>query len=387
MKTPTLLLLSITLIMKTPLITTGQQIDKSTEYKLDNETLHKIEKVVKDSRIPMFQAAYFNGKETQLLEFINESYIAPASKFIAPVSKLEAVFQAASLSKPLFAYIVMKMAGEGLIDLDKPIVDYIGQDRFLSNQIEWAKALTARVILSHKSGLPNWAVSPSSNEWPTSSLVFKFKPDSTFGYSGEGYTLLQKAIEKIKGQSLQQIATKEVFIPLRMNSSSYEWGREDIPSLNYDLIAADGYNSEGQNRGKGRHPRANSAYTLRTTATDYSLFLEALVNGVGLEPQYHKAMFDPVVQAIRYSDRDRICDNSIFWSLGLGIEKNSELGNIFFHWGDNGNFKALFLIVPKQGTHLVYLTNSAHGHSMINIITLLFFKNQLPLALSSWIND
>lgn len=380
MKTIKLFFLSITLIMSTTIIVTGQQIDKTIYYKLDNSNCLKIEEIVKNAKTPLFQAAFFNGIETQYLEFANESYRAPAPKF-------ETVFQAASLSKPLFAYIVTKMATERLIDLDKPILDYIEEDRFSSKEIEWAKVLTARVILAHKSGLPNWAVSPSSEQWPNSPLSFKFKPDSAFSYSGEGFALLQKAIEKIKGQSLQQIATKEVFIPLNMNSSSYEWGREDIPSLNYNIIAADGFNSKGENRGKGRHPRASCAYTLRTTAADYSLFLEALIAGIGLEPQYHKEIFSPIIKAVRYSDRERICDNSIFWGLGLGVEKNSELGNIYFHWGDNGNFKALFLIVPEQGTHLVYLTNSARGHSMIDEITPLFFGNQQPLALSSWIND
>lgn len=366
-------LFTLSLIMATPLITNAQQIE--------NETRHKIEKAVaKDAKIPMFQAALFNGNKTELFEFTNENYISPAKEF-------NTVFQAASLSKPLFAYIVMKMAGNNEINLDKPILDYLKEPRFLTEQMEWARMLTPRVILSHKSGLPNWAASPSSDEWPNSSLSFKFVPDSAFSYSGEAFTLLQKAVESIKGESLQNIAIKEVFTPLGMNSSSYEWGREDIPALNYDLIAADGFNSKGENRGKGRHPRANCAYTLRTTAADYSLFLAAMVKGVGLKPQYHKEMFTPQIKAVRYSDRDRICDNSIFWGLGIGIEKNSELGDIYFHWGDNGNFKALFIIVPSQGTHLVYLTNSAHGHSIIDNLTPLFFGNKEPLAISSWVND
>jgi len=366
--------------MTTSLTTTGQQIDNTIEYKLDNETLHKIERVVKEAKLPMFQAAYFDGKETQFLEFIDEGYRAPAPKF-------ETVFQAASLSKPLFAYIVMKMAGEGEIDLDKSILEYIEEDRFSPEQMEWAKMLTARVILTHKTGLPNWAVSPSSEQWPSSALMFKFKPDSIFSYSGEGFTLLQKAVEKIKSQSLQQIATQEVFIPLGMNSSSYEWTREDIPSLDYNLKAAEGFNKEGENRGKGRHPRASSAYTLRTTAADYSQFLRALIAGTGLNTQYYKEIFSPTVNAVRYSDRNRPCDSSIFWGLGLGVEKNRGLGNIYFHWGDNGSFKALFIIIPKQETHLIYLTNSAHGHSIIDKITPLFFGNNEPLALSAWIND
>lgn len=388
MKIIKLCILTGTLIMTIPFFISEQQINATTNYKSDNEVRHKLDnearnklaRVVKEAKIPMFQAAFSNKSKAEFFEFTNEGYISPAKEF-------KTVFQAASLSKPLFVYIVMKMAGNNEIDLDKPIIDYLGQDRFLPDQLEWAKVLTARVILTHKSGLPNWAASPSSEQWPSSSLIFKFKPDSAFSYSGEAFTLLQKVVEKIKDESLQNIAIKEVFMPLGMNSSSFEWGREDITTLDYDRIAADGFNNEGENKGKGRHPRASSAYTLRTTASDYSLLLEALIKGVGLTPQYHKEIFTPQIKAVRYSDRDRICDNSIFWGLGLGIEKNNELGDVYFHWGDNGNFKALFIIVPSQESHLVYLTNSANGHSIIDSVTPLFFGNKEPLAISSWVND
>jgi len=289
------------------------------------------------------------------------------------------VFQAASLSKPLFAYIVLKMAERGEIDLDLPIHFYTQISRV--DNMEWAEMLTARSILSHKSGLQNWATSPSSDEWPLSVAKFRFRPDSAFSYSGEGYYLLQQAVEKIKGKPLDEIAREEVFIPLNMINSSYEWMER------YDSIALEGFNRKGENRGKGRHPRANSAYTLRTTASDYSKFLSALINGSLLSPQTLKTMLTPDVKAFRYSDRIRDCDNYIFWGLGLGVERNSEFGEIFFHWGDNGNFKALFVIIPSLKSHLVYFTNSECGHDIIDDIVSLFFRNSEPLKLSAWINE
>ena len=72
----------------------------------------------------------------------------------------EAVFQAASLSKVVFAYIVMKMYDKGEIDIDRPLYEYTDIDRFVDKDM--AKKLTARLILMHRSGIDDWAASPSS---------------------------------------------------------------------------------------------------------------------------------------------------------------------------------------------------------------------------------
>ena len=330
-------------------------------------------RIASEAKIPLIQLEFGNGNHTISFESSQNDTI------VASVDE-NTIFQAASLSKPIFAYIVLRMYDRGEIGLDTPICEYTDIDRFVNK--EWAQVLTPRIVLSHKSGLPNWAVSPSSEEWPTAPIEFAFRPDSAFGYSGEGYAYLQRAVEKIRGKSLQQIAQEEIFIPFGMELTSYGW--RDI----YDKIAADGYNASGENRGKGRHPRENSAYTLRTTAHEYSLFIRrGLIEGVGLKAESHKLMLSPQINAIRYRDRHRECDNYIDWGLGVGIEHNSELGEIYYHWGDNGNFKALFVIVPKGNKYLAYFTNSAFGHNIIDQITPLYFGNAEPLKLSAWISE
>lgn len=98
-------------------------------------------------------------------------------------SKSDAIFQAASLSKPVFSYIVMRLVDEGLMDLDEPIASYTGIERFEDK--EMAAALTPRIVLSHTSGLYNWAESPTSDEWGDSRITFHFPADECFSYSGE----------------------------------------------------------------------------------------------------------------------------------------------------------------------------------------------------------
>jgi CubicO group peptidase (beta-lactamase class C family) len=327
--------------------------------------------IADSAKIPLIQVAFRNKSDFT-------SFILSQNDTIGTAAGKNTVFQAASLSKPLFSYIVLLLSDRGIIDLDRPLSEYTTIERFENK--EWASLITARMVMSHRTGLPNWASSPSSEEWPSSVISFKFRPDSAFSYSGEGYYLLQRAVEELSGKSLEQIAADEIFKPLGMTHSSYEWREE------YDSLAADGYNREGINRGKGRYPRANTAYTLRTTASDYSKFLDLLMSGEGLKPETHKEMISPLTAAVRYAGKPRECDKDIFWGLGVGIETDTDYGNIIFHWGDNGNFKALFVIVPDKKSHLVYFTNSARGHDIIDQIMDIFFSPPHMFSIGSWVN-
>ncbi|HYO90986.1 MAG TPA: serine hydrolase domain-containing protein, partial [Pyrinomonadaceae bacterium] len=103
------------------------------------------------------------------------------------------VFEAASLSKPVFAYAVLKFADSGKLDLDTPLVKYLPgayvEDDARLNQI------TARMVLSHRTGFPNWRPRGGA-------LKIHFTPGEKFSYSGEGFVYLQKVIEHMTGQPL-----------------------------------------------------------------------------------------------------------------------------------------------------------------------------------------
>lgn len=339
----------------------------------------EIEKIIVNAQIPLIQLeSNFNGERLSY-QIENPNFYDSLEIAAGQATPQPAVFQAASLSKVVFSYIVMKMYGRGEIDLDIPICNYTDIDRFEDK--ESAAKLTARMVLNHRTGLPNWSKSPSSEEWPTAPITFKFPVDSCYGYSGEGFAYLQRAVEKIRGKKIDEVAKEEVFQPLGMNYSSYEW----IPM--YDTLTVDGYNKDNENRGKGRHPRANVGYTLRTCAADYAKFLQALLDGTGLTPQAKELMFTPCQEkAIRYAGNHRECDNSIAWAMGIGTEDNAEFGKVLWHWGDNGSFKALFIVIPSANGYLAYFTNSNHGHDIINEITSLVIKNKAPFAINDWIN-
>ena len=90
--------------------------------------------------------------------------------------------------------------------------------------------------------------------------------------------------------------------------------------------------------------------------------------------------------AYRYRDNNREWDKPIAWAMGIGTEDNANHGKILWHWGDNGSFKALFLVIPAEKTTLVYFTNSAYGHDIINPLTELLLGDPTPLTISDWIN-
>ncbi|RZK90983.1 MAG: class A beta-lactamase-related serine hydrolase, partial [Hymenobacter sp.] len=130
-------------------------------------------------------------------------------------------FEAASLGKEMLSYIALRLHDRHLLDLDKPLLHYAAYPR-LRGQARAAR-ITARMVLAHTTGLPNWAEDPTSPGWKTSALVVKYAPDSCWNYSGEGYTFLQKILEHITGKPLETLAAEEIFKPFGLKHSSFFW--------------------------------------------------------------------------------------------------------------------------------------------------------------------
>lgn len=338
----------------------------------------KIVTLVKQAKIPQMQLSYCDKTLKYDIGVLNSDFLNSKAEAKVWRDDSTSIFQAASLSKVVFTYIVLKMYQRGEIDLDKPLYLYTDIDRFVDK--EQAKKITARIVLKHRSGLPDWCASPSSEAWPTSPIKFKYPVDSCFNYSGEAMAFLQRAVEAIKGEPIQKIAEREVFVPLHMQHTAYEW----LPC--YDQMAVCGYNSNGENRGKRESLRANVAYTLRTNAVEYGRFLDELFCGETLSASTKKLMFDPDHnRAIGEPAENRACDKVMYWGMSIGIEMNKNHGKVLWHWGDNGNFKALFVYIPREYKRLLYFTNSANGHDIINQLTSIFFKDDEPFAISDWI--
>ncbi len=262
----------------------------------------------------------------------------------------ETVFEAASLSKPVFTYAVLKLVEQGKLGLDVSLTTYLPKP-FIAGDERLAK-ITARLVLSHRTGFPNW---PGDG----GSVSIYFTPGERFSYSGEGYIYLQRVVEKITGKALNEYMTEAVFKPLGMASSSYVW-RPD-----FDALTATGYDSDGKPDEPVKPTEALAASTLNTTAKDYALFVEAILNGNGLKPATLREMETP---EIALDPECRICikhepkqlSRNLFWGLGWGIERKDGT-DALWHWGDNGSFKAFVMADPKTKSGVVMFANSEKG--------------------------
>jgi CubicO group peptidase (beta-lactamase class C family) len=119
------------------------------------------------------------------------------------------VFEAASLTKPVFAYAVLKLVDNGKLDLDTPLVKYL-PGRYDVGDDPRLDQITARRVLSHTTGFPNWR--PRGDK----TLKMYFSPGLRFSYSGEGFVYLSKVVEQITGESQQAFIKRTVFDPLDM---------------------------------------------------------------------------------------------------------------------------------------------------------------------------
>jgi len=98
------------------------------------------------------------------------------------------IFEGASISKSVFAFFAMKHVEEGKLDLDKPLYEYLPYPDIEYD--ERYKKITARIVLSHRSGFPNWRENEKDKK-----LKIKFEPGTAYEYSGEGYQYLAMVLK------------------------------------------------------------------------------------------------------------------------------------------------------------------------------------------------
>lgn len=281
----------------------------------------------------------------------------------------DTVFQAASLSKPVFAYLVLKLSDRGVIDLDKPLAGYLPYPRLEHD--ERYRKITARMVLSHTAGLPNWAVGEDH-------IPMQFNPGEAWGYSGEGYVYLQKVVEKLTGSTLADLAKKEIFEPFGMIRSGFVLDRE------LSSNAAIGLNEQGRSERIDPKEEANAAGSLLTTARDYGRFLTALLAGRGLKPETRETMFKPQAQVrSKWGEPASPKQPGVFWGLGWGLEQ-TPAGDTFWHWGHQDAWRAYVAVRRDGKSGLVYFTNSSEGLSIAQALSDLVLGGPRPGL--DWLN-
>jgi CubicO group peptidase (beta-lactamase class C family) len=277
------------------------------------------------------------------------------------------VFEAASLSKPLFAYAALSLVEQGALDLDAPLTRYLPEPYVPGEPL--LERVTARTVLSHTTGFQNWCWAEGEQ------LALHCEPGTQFGYSSAAYVYLQRVVERVTGQPLNNFMRRRAFDPLGMRHSNYIWVDD------YAIESAIGHAADGQPVPKSHPSEALACASLHTTALDYARFViemlaprETRASGAPLSRAGVDSMLHPQIKL----------STAISWGLGWGLEHTAS-GDCFWHWGDNGSFKA-FAIASRAGqSGLVILTNAANGLSLCEPIVHAAFGDAHPAF--AWVAD
>ncbi len=349
--------------------TKGQAIIKLDKSKISFVALdNKIESLMKAANVQGLAIAIFNNNESVYKKTFGYKSVDTKE----PINTRSNIY-GASLSKPVFAVMVMKLVEEGLLDLDKPLQDYLPKpiyeyppskkwhDNYSDLKADSLyRKITARMCLDHTSGFPNW-------RWyePDQKLRVKFRPGSRYEYSGEGMVYLQVVLEHMLGKSLEELMKEKIFIPSGMNRSSYTWQKE------FEKDYCFGHQSTGALYEKDKDNDARSASTLETTLDDYTLFTKAVLKNSILKPATTKKMFTPqirlrsVQQFGPLSLVDSTLNDGIELSYGLGwVLLKSPYGTGAFKEGHGDGFQHYSIIFPDQGTGIIIMSNSDNGESI-----------------------
>jgi len=308
------------------------------------------------------------------LGIINDNKVAYVNSYgyknkaLQTLNDTATCFYAASLAKPLFAYLVMQLVDEGAIDLDKPLYTYLPKplpayDNYkdLAGDDRW-KLITARDCLDHTTGFPNWR---EFNPHDNNKLEIFFTPGQRFAYSGEGIYLLQFVVETVTGRSLESLAVEKIFRPFGMTRTSFLW------QPRFETDYANGHDMNGDTIAKSRSKTQNAAGSMETTIADYTRFVAGVMQGKGLSEKAKAEMLSPQIgiyskREFPSLDKGTTSDNrSIKLSYGLGWGLfNSPYGKAFFKEGHGDGWVHYVISFPDKKIALVIMCNDANGESI-----------------------
>lgn len=270
----------------------------------------------------------------------------------------QTIFEAASMSKLPGSYLALKLVEQGKLDLDRPLYQYLDEP-YLTNEPLHLK-ITARMVLSHTTGFPNWR----KNGWRSGGpLPVLSEPGTKFTYSGEGFTYLQRVMEHITGEPFERYVKRTLFEPLGIKTGSYTWQKE------FEAMAASGHDASGKLvENRSLYTNANTAYSLYCSPIEYALFLEEMLRLDRSAPQSLsaasiEAMLKRTTEAVGRKPIHRngkTPAETTYYGLGWAIDPTAS-GDRVFHSGSNRGFRCYCEFDPKSGSGIVIMTNGEGG--------------------------
>ncbi len=347
-----------------------QRLDGSSIKPVEiDETLMRL---MKAAEVPGVGLALFNDGKIAYLK----TYGVRDKEKNLPLTA-DSVMSGASFTKVAFACLVLQLADQGTLDLDKPVYQYLPKP--LPDYPNYAdladdpryKRITARMLLSHTSGFPNWRAFEDDRK-----LRIHFEPGSRYAYSGEGIDLLQLVIEAITKQPLEELMQEHLFQPFGMTRTSMIW--QDRFENDY----ANGYDEYGRSLGPQKRLKADAAGSLLTTPHDFAAFMQAVMAGKGLSKEMREQMLTPQIQILSKHEfpslANEITDENkpirLSYGLGWGLYW-TPYGEAFFKEGHDDSWRNYTVCFDKQGTGILIMTNSGNGEGIHKALLENLLKN------------
>jgi len=283
----------------------------------------------------------------------------------------DTIMYGASLTKFAFAYMVMQLVEEGKIVLDRSIAGYLPRPlpeyefyQALKGDERWRK-LTPRILLSHTTGLANFAFLE-----PDQKMRFHFEPGSRYAYSGDGYILLQFVLEAGLGLKVGDEMQRRVFDRFGMTRTSMMWRPDFAENL------ADGYGIDGAFAAHDQRSRPRAAGSMDTTIADFAKFLAGFVRGEGLIAKSRAEMLEPYIaiatpsQFPTFTEANSADMRKIRLSAGIGmITFEGPFGRAFFKGGHNDTTGNQAICVEKSRRCVLFLSNDVRAERIYQRLT------------------
>ncbi len=276
------------------------------------------------------------------------------------------VMYGASFTKSVFAYFVMQLVAEGVLDLDKPIQHYLPKPlpeyekyQDLAGDERW-KLLTMRMLLSHTTGFPNFRFIN-----PDGKLNINFTPGTRYAYSGEGINLAQFVIEAYLKKEVGEMMRDRIFKPFGMTNTSMTWQEHFKDDL------AVGHDEKEKPLGHNQRKSVRAAGSMDTTINDFARFLAAVMQGKGLTNRARAEMLKPQIQIHSPAQfptlkTEMTRENraiQLAYGIGWGVFQ-SPYGKAYFKEGHDDGWENHCVVFEHKKIGLVLMANSSNGDSI-----------------------
>lgn len=284
------------------------------------------------------------------------------------------LYNVASLTKPISAEVILRLASAGKLSLDEQISAFWIDPDVKDNP--WNKLLTPRLCLSHQTGFTNWRYQTNGV------LKFQWEPGTKTGYSGEGYDYVARFAEKKLGQPFEYLAQEYVFDPIGMKDTAYtarDWfaGR---------IAVAQGPKGQAQ---PATQSTWSAADLLRTTVGDYAKLVVSVMHKDGLTNKIATEQVTSTRNLAGPEQLAHLCAEAKVSSsdcngtagMGLGWEVLTLNGEtIIDHSGADWGVHTLAFFLPQRRFGMVVFTNGDNGGKVIKQVVSLAFHNSLFAA-------